>query len=178
MFNKRRIYPWPIRFQGVYSMNWNQDLSSLDFKRLFDFRGRKFGMPFFINLHCGVEVFRDGVLLSDLCSAGGIDQDFVSIVIYSELGCCRKKISFYWPCGDDSVASTSASSPGRLSNAVGAGIGTVQVCTMLLQAAIVKIGVKVFKVGTRRKFWTPSLIAHLYKTHWWNPKISSAMQSR
>lgn len=66
-------------------MGWNEDLSCFYFARFFNFRRWEFWVPLFINLHCGVQTIMDCIVLGGGCDAGGVDQNFVSIIICSEL---------------------------------------------------------------------------------------------
>ena len=66
-------------------MGWDGALSCLYFNGVLSFRGRKSWESFFVNLHCGIRVFSDCVLLRGGCRAGGSDQNFVFTVIYREL---------------------------------------------------------------------------------------------
>lgn len=48
-------------------------------------RGREQWAPFFVNLHSGVQVFSDCILLCRGCSTGRIDQNIISMVFNSIL---------------------------------------------------------------------------------------------
>ena len=66
-------------------MGWDGDLSCLYLNGVHSFRGRKTWVPFFVNLHYGMRVFSDCVLLRGGCGGGGVDQNFVFMVIYRKL---------------------------------------------------------------------------------------------